>query len=427
MCKLSVNGPSDSVELEPTDAWLKEFNYEGFRADIKALGEELDKGQGEEDVRHLNKMISWCNACAAIGLLTMGFSVNIVTVLALSTWTFVRWTMIAHHTCHGGYDKCHPQKGRFNRFKFALGSTWNRFCDWLDWMLPEAWNVEHNNRHHYCLSELDDPDFVEENMSTLRGLNIPTPLKYVVVSLIILIWKWQYYAPNTYKELKLAKLRREGKSVPEGVQADRPITIVEVLFGGNPFYSAWEYLTVVAGPYFVIHFLLLPLPYVFVGQYLQMENMYKNAVFNLILAEFATNLHAFIAIGTNHCGSDLYRFKSGCRPYSGSFFMRQVLASANYHCGTDLIDFLHGYLNYQVEHHLWPSLSMRSYQKAAPRVRAICKKHNIPYVKESVLTRLRKTVQVMVGKENQRWFPEDYEQKYLKLDTMATNAKLTKQ
>jgi len=79
---------------------------------------------------------------------------NLVTAFFLSLWTFSRWTMIAHHTCHGGYDKCHPNKKRWNRFKFAVGSFWNRLCDWFDWMMPEAWNVEHNNRHHYCLSEV---------------------------------------------------------------------------------------------------------------------------------------------------------------------------------------------------------------------------------------------------------------------------------
>ena len=38
----------------------------------------------------------------------------------------------------------------------------------------------------------------------------------------------------------------------------------------------------------------------------------------------------------------------------------------------------------QVEHHLWPDLSILSYQKAAPLVKAICKKHNVPYVQQNV-------------------------------------------
>jgi len=31
-------------------------------------------------------------------------------------------------------------------------------------------------------------------------------------------------------------------------------------------------------------------------------------------------------------------------------------------------------------------------------VKALCEKHNIPYIQESVFTRLRKTLDIMVGK-----------------------------
>ena len=48
--------------------------------------------------------------------------------------------------------------------------------------------------------------------------------------------------------------------------------------------------------------------------------------------------------------------------------MRAVTSSANFRTGGDLNDFMHGWLNYQVEHHAWPQLSMLSYQKAAPQV-----------------------------------------------------------
>merc|ERR1719491_748903 len=132
----------------------------------------------------------------------MGFSVNLLSIIGLSTWTFTRWTMVAHHTCHGGYDKCHPNKKRWNKFRFAIGSFWRRICDWFDWMMPEAWNVEHNNRHHYNLSELEDPDLVENNLSELREMKIPLVLKYVYVAVAAATWKWLYYSPNTYKVRK---------------------------------------------------------------------------------------------------------------------------------------------------------------------------------------------------------------------------------
>ena len=131
MCRVTTRSRGGAEQLKKEDKWVEDFDVVAFTADIKALGDELEKQQGDADVRHLNKMIGWSNACAAVGLLTMGLGVNFVSVFALSTWTFTRWTMIAHHTCHGGYDRCHPNKGRWNRFKFAVGSTWRRVNDWL--------------------------------------------------------------------------------------------------------------------------------------------------------------------------------------------------------------------------------------------------------------------------------------------------------
>ena len=98
-------------------------------------------------------------------------------------------------------------------------------------MMPEAWNVEHNNRHHYCLSELDDPDLVEENLVDLRNMNIPMAAKYAIVLFNMVTWKWFYYAPNTYKELKLAQWRRTGKSIPQDVQPELSILFHNVMMG----------------------------------------------------------------------------------------------------------------------------------------------------------------------------------------------------
>ena len=286
-------------------------------------------------------------------------------------------------------------------------------------MLPEAWNVEHNNRHHYFLSEIDDPDLVEENLSVLRESSAPMVVKYLVVFINMLTWKWQYYAPNTYKEYKLSQLRKAGKDIPEGVEA--AYTVKSMILGEEPrLYSTWEFLRVVLGPFFMFHFVILPLPYLVLGQYLNVgSTMYFNAVKNLLVADLITNMHSFIIVVTNHAGDDMYRFNSRCRPFSGSFYLRQVLASVNFRTGSDINDFLHGYLNYQIEHHMWPNLSMRSYQKAAPLVKDICKKHGVPYVQENVFLRVWKTSQIMVGTKSMKRFPGFYEGKFLEIDQQA--------
>jgi len=415
--------PTGKPTLAPRDEWLENFNLEAFTADIKELGDRLEKNQGEADVRHLNKMVMWSNICGLVGFAMMGFGVNIYSIVGLSTFTFTRWTMIAHHTCHGGYDKCHPKKERWHRFKFAIGSLWRRFCDWFDWMLPEAWNVEHNNRHHYNLSEIEDPDLVENNLIDLRESQVPMLVKYIVVAINAITWKWQYYAPNTYKELKLAKMRREGKPIPKGVNPSDALTVRSLLVETNIFYTLSEFISVVLGPYLIWHFFVLPLPLLFLGQYLGVENMYGSALKNLFYAELLTNLHGFVAVVTNHAGDDMYRFRDGCRPFSGSFFLRQVLASVDFWTGSDINDFMHGYLNYQVEHHMWPNLSMLSYKKSQPLVKEICRKHGVPYVQENVFSRVVQTVNIMTGKSSMIWFPANYEKKFLEIDANVLERK----
>lgn len=431
MCKKPIAEVKHPEKLKDDEGWIAEFDMEAFTADMKALGKKLEAEQGEEDVNHLEKMILWSNSFAAVGLISMGFSVNIITQFCISVYVFTRWAMIAHHTCHGGYDKCHPNSSRWHRFKFALGSTWRRWNDWFDWMMPEAWNVEHNTRHHYNLSEITDPDLAENNGEYIRGMDAPLWVKYIYLGVLMFIWKWFYYAPNTYKELKLARLRRFGKEIPKDCIPEDAVTIIALAKGATPFFTLWEFFAVVAGPYLIIHFFITPIPFYFLGEYLDSytgKQMYMNAITNLFFADLMSNLHSFICIATNHAGDDMFRFSNPCTPYSGSFFLRQILASANYHHGpsvtkythlADLIDFMHGFLNYQAEHHMWPNLSMRSYQKAAPQVRVLCKKYGVPYTQQNVFWRTKKTADIFIGTASMRWFPLSYETQFIEADAMV--------
>ena len=88
------------------DEWIAKVDVEAFKADIKALGDRLSDGQGEEDVRHLQKIIRWSNICGAVGVASMWMAPNPLTILALSTWTLSRCT--------------HPKKQRLAQGKPRL-------------------------------------------------------------------------------------------------------------------------------------------------------------------------------------------------------------------------------------------------------------------------------------------------------------------
>ena len=66
------------------------------------------------------------------------------------------------------------------------------------------------------------------------------------------------------------------------------------------------------------------------------------------------------------------------------FLRRQVLTSRNIRGGR-WVDLAMGGLNYQIEHHLFPSMPSPTLRRAQPLVRAFCLRHDLPY-QESTLT-----------------------------------------
>ena len=60
------------------------------------------------------------------------------------------------------------------------------------------------------------------------------------------------------------------------------------------------------------------------------------------------------------------------------FFRRQVLTSRNIN-GNPVADFWYGGLNYQIEHHLFPSMPRNKLREAQPIVRAFCEERSVSY------------------------------------------------
>jgi linoleoyl-CoA desaturase len=62
----------------------------------------------------------------------------------------------------------------------------------------------------------------------------------------------------------------------------------------------------------------------------------------------------------------------------GGWYVRQLLGAANIEGGA-LFHLLSGNLGFQIEHHLFPDMPSNRYAEIAPRVRAICERHGLPY------------------------------------------------
>ncbi|MCK5479367.1 MAG: fatty acid desaturase, partial [Methylococcales bacterium] len=233
------------------------------------------------------------------------------------------------------------------------------------------------------LGEKLDPDHLQHNMEWLRQSKAPMWLRFLVVGVFTTLWKILYYTPRTHKELLLSSARQNKEAPPEMTRT-----------------GAWSFFTKQGQalwfqsllPYIGFRFVLLPLLFLPLGAFAAIS-----VLLNSILAEVFTNMHSFLVIVPNHAGDDVMMFEEKGKG-RGEFYLRQILGSVNYPTGSDMNDFFYGWLNYQIEHHLWPDIPLSQYQYVQPKVKEVCEKHGIPYLQESVFKRLFKAVDIMVGR-----------------------------
>jgi fatty acid desaturase len=264
---------------------------------------------------------------------------------------------------------------RYTSKVFARG--WRRFVDWPDWMVPEAWIYEHNVLHHSHTGHDADPDLIERNTKWVHGL--PRPFRWAVLAGLTATWRASYYAQNTLEEL----MARGGK---EPAMSELTKALV---------WRCWL-------PYAGFQFVGLPLLYAPLG-----APAMTSVLLNSLAADVLTNIHTYLVVGPNHAGDDLYRFDD--KPASkAERLVRQVLGTVNYRVGSegglfgtrvgrDLVDMAHLWLNYQIEHHIYPDLPMLSYQRFQPRIREVCERHGLPYVQQSVFARFAKMARNFIG------------------------------
>lgn len=380
---MSTHAPESRVQ-EPPD-------LAAFARDVDAFRAELEASLGPSDLAHFQKMERWGRVATGLGYATAWLGPNPVAVALLALGSTARWTIVAHHVSHRGLDRVPGAPARYKSKVFARGLR-RRLVDWLDWVDPEAWDYEHNVLHHYRVGERADPDLVEHHMEAVRASRLPEAVKLGIVAFYATTWRLVYYAPNTFQVLQQARRAKAAGALAEDVEEVE--TRIFRSFDprmpeGRAFYAS-------IAPYALVRFALAPLAFAPLGPAAAVS-----VLVNTALAEVVSNVHTFCLIAPNHAGDDLVRFSE--RPVGrGELYARQVLGSADFTGGTDLADFLQGFLNYQIEHHLFPDLPPSKLREAQPAVRALCERHGIPYVREPLHQRVRQLLGVMVGRRSMK-------------------------
>jgi len=251
-----------------------------------------------------------------------------------------------------GHDMGHRQIFRSNSwFEFGLFVTANLLLGW-SW----SWWLDKHNRHHGHPNEADvDPDitvpmlaFTGEAARSKRGF-----LRFMVKYQAYLFLPLELLAWLSFLIFSIDILLRKKAKYP---LAEALLMIVHyLLYFGLLFYclSVWQAIL-----FFVVH----------------------RALFGLYVGSVAAPNHKGMLVSDKDSPLD--------------FLHQQVLSSRNVKAHP-VTDFWYGALNYQIEHHLFPTIPRNKLKEAQRIVKAFCQEHSIPYHEAGFLQSYREIIQYL--------------------------------
>ena len=247
-----------------------------------------------------------------------------------------------------GHDAGHRQIFTTGRSNYLLGVA----CGNLAIGLNYGWWVTKHNRHHARPNtEDEDPDIMISALAFSGGQ------AQAATGLRRLIFRYQAYLLIPMLFLEAAGLH--GSSI-------RALTTRGPRSARAARRRAWEagLLTVHTAAYLSAVFLVLsPV----------------RAVVFILIQQGLFGFYLGCAFAPNHKGMPVL----GAGENVG-FLHRQVLTSRNVRGGW-LTDAALGGLNYQIEHHLFPSMPRPNLRHAQPLVAAFCADHGLPYTQTTLL------------------------------------------
>jgi fatty acid desaturase len=236
-----------------------------------------------------------------------------------------------------GHDAGHKQVFASRRANYLLGVGLANILVGLSY----GWWVDKHNRHHAHPNDEDkDPDISAGALVFTAG--------QARASSRVARWFYRYQAYEFFPLLLLEAINLRVSSIRYLLRRENPARTREALLLAGHFAA---YLTAI--------FLVLPpglaLAFIAVHQ----------AVFGLYLG---------CSFAPNHKGMPTLSAED-----DADYLRRQVLTSRNVR-GHWFTDLALGGLNYQIEHHLFPSMPRVNLRRAQVIVRTFCAQHSVPYL-----------------------------------------------
>jgi fatty acid desaturase len=241
-----------------------------------------------------------------------------------------------------GHDAGHRQIFRTARANYLVGVLHANLAIGLSY----GWWVDKHNRHHAHPNDEDrDPDV------RIGALAFTTDQARAKTGLIRLVARYQRYVVLPLLLLEAIQLH---------------VSSIQAVAQGKLRHRGFEaaLLTLHAIGYLTLVLLVL--------------SPWKALVF-LIVHQGLLGLYLGLSFAPNHKGMPMLTADD-----ETDYLRRQVLTSRNIRGGW-LVDHLLGGLNYQIEHHLFPSMPRPSLRRAQPLIRSFCQQYGISYLETSLL------------------------------------------
>jgi fatty acid desaturase len=241
-----------------------------------------------------------------------------------------------------GHDAGHKQISSSRRANYILGILHGNLAIGLSY----GWWVDKHNRHHAHPNQEDkDPD-IEVGALAFTARQTAERSRFAR-----LIYRYQAF-------LFFPLLLLEGISLH--------VASIRALIGRTTRNRWWEaglLATHIIGLFGVVFLVLSPV----------------KAVVFILVQQGLFGLYLGCSFAPNHKGMAMLKADD-----QNDFLRRQVLTSRNVR-GSWLVDFVFGGLNYQIEHHLFPSMPRPNLRHSQAMIRAFCLQHGLPYSQTSLI------------------------------------------
>ncbi|RHY32927.1 hypothetical protein DYB32_002098 [Aphanomyces invadans] len=257
---------------------------------------------------------------------------------------------------HVMHDSSHAA---FTKQPFIREFAGRLFMDWFAGASMVSWLNQHVVGHHiYTNVAGADPDLPVNFDSDVRRI--------VSRQMMHSIYRFQHlYLPPLYGLLGL-KFRIQDFTDTFGSLTNGPIRV------NPPSTIQWVQL-ILSKSFWVFYRVYIPL--------VVFQVPLATFVPLFLLAELFTGWHLAFNFQVSHVSTEC-TYPNGTDVKSvldDEWAVSQVKSSLDYSHGSWLTTFMAGALNYQVVHHLFPSVSQYHYPSIAPIVMQVCKEYNVRY------------------------------------------------